>query len=71
MSIVDKDGCIDWNNCISFVALIKKDINFNIQKNNLLQASPYFKKILSDNKGKKVKYISIVDDGFLCDYEIL
>ena len=58
MSIVENDGSdIDWNNCISFAALIIEDIEINIQKNNLLQPISDFRKFLSDNKGKIVKYI--------------
>jgi len=56
MSTVDEYGDIDWKNCISFVALINNDIEFNIQA-NLLQPISDFRKFLSDNKGKIVKYI--------------
>ena len=56
MSTVDEYGDIDWKNCISFVALINNDIEFNIQA-NLLQPIPDFEKFLSDNRGKIVKYI--------------
>ena len=59
MSTVDEYGDIDWKNCISFAALIREDIEINIQKNNLLQPISDFRKFLSDNKGKIVKYISI------------
>ena len=59
MSIVKNDGIdIDWNNCISFVALIKNDIKFDIQA-KLLKSIPSIGKFLSDNRGKTVKYISI------------
>ena len=73
MSIVKNDGSdIDWNNCTSFVALIKKDIKFDIQA-KLLKSIPSIGKFLSDNKGKKVKYISIHEhvDYYIRHYEIL
>ena len=72
MSTVDEYGDIDENNCISFVALISKDIEFNIQA-NLLQPILDFKKFLSDNKGKKVKYIKTYkfSDRSECHYEVL
>ena len=72
MSTVDEYGDIDWKNCISFVALIKNDIKFDIQA-NLLQSIQDFEKFLSDNRGKKVKYIETYkfSDISKCHYEVL
>ena len=72
MSTVDEYGDIDWKNCISFVALINNDIEFNIQA-NLLQPIPNFEKFLSDNKGGKVKYIETYkfSGSSKCHYEVL